>query len=564
MLTELAIKNFAIIDDVKISFTDGLNILSGETGAGKSVIVNSVKLLLGLRSSFKDIRDGAESAVIEALFELKPNSSLLKKIKEIGYLDENNLLIKRIISKNKNQIYINGSIASLNILSDITKSLFEISSQHAYQLLLKEENHLLILDSYANIEEKREFFSGEFKTLLNLIEEKKKLQKLIKEKKDKLEFLNFQKEEIESAKIEDVSEDLILENEKKQLKYGAMLYETVYSVKQSLYEKEGAILEQVIGVKEHLSKAVGIDNSLSDFEKKLNDICFTIEDILGGLNKYISNTLREDKKLEEVEERLNILQKIKRKYGGTLQEVLEYYDKISSDFNQLDSLDSKLEEIEKRIVKHYEKVCQLADELSYIRNKSKDKLSEAIEKELALLEMSDAKFEIVLNNIKPEENIDRYLINKGFLITDKGMETATFMIAANFGEKLKNLKSVASGGELSRIVLAIKSILAEKDSVATIVFDEADAGIGGETAEKLGEKMFSLAKSHQVICITHLHQIAKFAQSHFKITKKVKDERTVTRIKLLNEEDRVNEIARMLSGKEITETTKKYAKEILN
>ena len=473
-------------------------------------------------------------------------------------------MIRRIISRNnRHQIFINGRIANLQILSKITKNLAEISGQHAFQSLLKEDNHLLLLDSFASLNSKRNDFTEKYKEILSLISKRKKLKNDFQKQIDKIELLNFQKKEIESAKIEDIEEDLIKEKEKKKLQHSKEIFETIYFIIGILYEQEGSVSEQVIDAKNKINKLSKIDNSLIRYKKELDDLRFGLEDTVQSLRNYTENIQQNESTLDAIEERLDVLQKLKRKYGKSLQEVLHYYDKIEKELNNATNLDISIKKNKEALKKKHIEICTLSDTLSIKRKKAEINFSKKIEKELASLGMKNAKFQVALNKVSVENNTNKYLKNKNCIINERGIDSASFMIAANIGETIKDIKSTASGGEISRVVLSIKAILAKKDAIETIVFDEADAGIGGETAEKLGEKLFFLAKTQQIICITHLAQIAKFAKTHFKIIKKIENKRTITKINRLNAQDKTKEIARMLSGKTISNATIKHAKELL-
>ncbi len=564
MLSELSIKNFAIIDDLKIEFSKGLTILSGETGVGKSVIINAVNLLLGGRSSIDLIREGAENAELEAMFYIDEADKPVSLIKEMGYFSNNELLIRRIISNNgKSKLYINGHMANISTLNSIAENLAAVSSQHAHQSLLKEDNHLYILDSFGGNEKLKKDYTESFKKLESSIKYLKKLnENKIKQKKDE-EFLKHQRDEIISADIK-IGEDEELEKEKTLLKNAEKLYATVYESVGRLYSAQGSVVEILSDIIKNIKKLSDIDAILDSNAEKLSDIMFRIEDISNELQKHIKVLSMDEKRLDEVESRIDMLLKLKRKYGRNLEDILSYLNKIELEIEGVEHIEEKIEKCREEIEFLYNSTCTFAKELSLKREKAVKELGSKVEKELHLLKMENTSFEIELAPFFSSDEDECYLrCEDNKKLTDIGTEKAFFKISPNVGEKLKPLAAIASGGELSRAVLALKAVLAQTESVGTLIFDEVDAGIGGRAAEVVGKKLLQLSKFHQIICITHLPQIAKFGDYHYKIFKDVINKRTKTFITLLDKKERTEEIARMLGGEKISETTIAHAKELL-
>ena len=563
MLQELTIRNFAIIDDLKISFPGNLTVLSGETGAGKSIILNAVNLLLGSRAKATLIRTGAEVAELEALFQIAPKSDVANIMEQHGYDASEGLLVRRLISRSdNNRIYINGRLSTMQILNSITENLASISGQHAHQGLLKEDQHLLILDQFGGLTSLRAEVFQCFHEILPLIE---KLHNLIstKEKQaERIELLEFQKKEITEASMA-LAEDVALEKELTILKNGEALYQTVNGSIEELYSAQGSIVERLVEVKKNLEKAGRIDSQLTLKAEGVAGVTFNLEDMVENLRTYLKTIQIDEKRLEAVEDRIDTLQRLKRKYGGSIEAVLKHLDSISRELFGIENISGTIADTEKELSMLHKKFVQLAETLSNKRKEKAEILAKKIVTELDSLEMSETRFQISLKNTPADEKSYSHLVANGNLLTETGLDRATFLIAPNIGEALKPLASIASGGELSRVVLAMKAILAETDSVETVVFDEVDAGIGGGVAEVVGKKLSSLADHHQVICITHLPQIAKFANQHFCISKSVSDGRTSTSINPLNEKDRLKEIARMLGGVEITQATLDHAREML-
>jgi DNA repair protein RecN (Recombination protein N) len=563
MLQELSIRNFAIIDDLHITFSDGLTILSGETGAGKSIILNAVNLLLGSRASADLVRTGAESAELEALFDISPTSEVAKIMAEHGYNVEDGLLVRRIISRSdSNRVYINGRLATIHVLNSITENLASISGQHAHQGLLKEDQHLLILDQFGGLMPARQRVYDYYHEILPLLEKLKELHRVRDKQAEHLELLEFQKREITQAGISS-GEDTALELERVRLKNAETLYQSVFESIEELYSASGSIVERLLEVKKNLEKAGQIDPQLKSKADSLAEPAYHIEDLVDGLRSYLSSTQPDEKRLEAVEERLDTLNKLKRKYGGTLEAVISKRESIEEELAGIENIAEKIHEVETRLSQLHVKLTDWASTLSEKREQTATSLAKKVIDELSTLKMSPTEFQVFLQKVPADEKTDPYLAVENNIITEVGLDRATFMIAPNVGEALKPMASIASGGELSRVVLALKAILAQTELLETVVFDEVDAGIGGSVAEVVGRKLSELAKHHQVLCITHLPQIAKFADHHYTISKQVSKGRTRTAIKPLNKEDRYKEVARMLGGEEITQATLEHAKEML-
>jgi len=564
MLRELSIKNFAIIDDLHICFSDGLTILSGETGAGKSIILNAVNLLLGSRATAQLIRTDAESAELEATFQIALKSRVSEIMVQHGYSSSEELLVRRIISrKGRHRIYINGRLATIQLLNSITENLASISGQHEHQGLLKEEQQLLILDQFGGLVPLRKQVSKLFHEILPLITGHKKLNAIKDRQSEHIELLEFQKKEIIQTSITP-GEDSALEKERIRLKNGETLYQAVHDSIEALYNTQGAVVERLVEVKRNLDRVCQIDSELSSAAKGIADTTFQTEDIIEELSNYLKNIQIDETRLEDVEARLDILQKLKRKYGGSLDAVIAHLESIEHELSEVENISDKINATEAKLSELHSQLDKLALKLSEKRGLTATNLAKKLETELTTLKMSQTQFQVFLHTISADDKADPYLTIDGKAIDKTGIDCVSFLIAPNVGEDLKPLVDIASGGELSRVVLALKAILAETESVETVVFDEVDAGIGGGVAEVVGKKLSFLARHHQVICITHLPQIAKFGDHHFKISKHVEQGRTITNIDPLGDEERIKEIARMLGGVEITRATIDHAREMLD
>jgi DNA repair protein RecN (Recombination protein N) len=563
MLKELSIRNFAIIDDLHIDFSDGLTILSGETGAGKSIILNAVNLLLGSRASAELVRTGAESAELEALFKISSTSSVAQIMSANGYDPGEGLLIRRLISRSdSNRVYVNGRLATIGLLTAITENLASISGQHVHQGLLKEDQHLLILDQFGSLAAQRRKVTDGYHQILPLIDKLNRLNSTRQREAEHRKLLAFQKNEITAAGLAP-GEDAELEQERLRLKNAEALYQTVHSSIEELYGASGSVIERLSEVKKNLETAGQIDSQLKTKAETLASASFQIEDLTDELRSHLNLIQMDDQRLEAVEERLDVLNKLKRKYGGSLEAVSSQLETIETELSEVENIGKQIEKIEEQLIKLHDQLARRALKLSQKRNEAAKDLARKVVEELGSLKMSQTEFKAVLYPLAADEKTNPYLTAKNYCMTESGIDRASFMIAPNPGEELKPLASIASGGELSRVVLALKAILAESDAVETIVFDEVDAGIGGGTAEVVGRKLSDLARHHQIICITHLPQIAKFGEHHFSISKHVDDGRTKTAIQPLSREDRTKEIARMLGGEKITQTTLDHARELM-
>lgn len=564
MLQELSIRNFAIIEDLNIRFEPGLTILSGETGAGKSIIINAVNLLLGSRASAALIRTGAESAELEALFDIPAGSTIAERMADAGFDPAEGLLVRRIISnQDRHRIYINGRLATMQLLADLTARLASISGQHAHQGLLKEEAHLFILDQFGDLLELRNLYSEAHAQILPLIREEQSLRERQARQDEQVDLLQFQLQEIETAELQP-EEDASLEKERLRLKNGEALYQTVRQCIEALYSGDGAVFEILGQTVKELGRMGGIDDQLQAKAGELEEVTYRVEDVAGQLRDYLQRIDLDPDRLEAVEARLDALNRLKRKYGGSLASVLDHAEQISLQLKEIEALDDTIATVGSELKKKHLALCSLAEKLSEKRRKVADLLSKKIERELAELKMEGTRFVVDLQPVPAGNDAVPFLLNGSSALTDSGSDRAVFMMAPNIGEAIKPLAGIASGGELSRVVLALKAILAHNDALETVVFDEVDAGIGGGVADVVGKKLAGLANHHQILCITHLPQIAKYGEHHFRIAKSIARGRTRTTIMPLTPEARIEEMARMLGGEDITATTLAHAREMLS
>jgi len=561
MLIQLTISNFAIIGHLEIHFKPGLNILSGETGAGKSIIINAVNLILGGRASAELIRSGAEEARVEALFQVPLPSPVSPVLEQMDIPFQGELLIKRHLSREgRNRIVINGTMATLQMLARLGQMMISVSGQHEHQLLLKPENHLPLLDDFSDLVEEREDLRNAFDEHQALKEKQEALKKEIRDKEDRQDLARFQREEIEKAALQP-GEDTALEVEKKRLLYAEKLMEEIGEAYGALYERDGSVLSSLSQSVRRLEKGAEVEERLKAIVKALGSAKAEIEDSAMELRELQRGIVIDPRRLEEAEERLQLIRKLKRKYGASIEEILLLKDRLAEQMENLDQRREELGHLESRIQEMEKALVSKAILLSRKRRHAAGRFEDSVKEELALLSLGGTRFEVhfqdSVESLKAEQE---ELLRR---LRAEGLDRVEFLLSPNVGEDLKPLSKIASGGELSRIMLAAKSILARTSSVETIVFDEVDSGIGGATAEVVGDKLRSLAEYHQILCITHLPQIASKGKAHFMVEKQVLDGRTRTVISELDHEERVREIARLLAGKKISQKAVAHARELL-
>ena len=562
MLLRLCISNFAIISHLEICFYPGLNILSGETGAGKSIIIDAVNLLLGARASSELIRQGANEARVEGLFQVPPSSSIKHILEQMDVPFEGEILIKRTVSKKgRNRITINGSIVTVNMLAQLGPRLISISGQHANQVLLDPENHLYLLDDFGGLTAQREILAQRVRQFTLLNNEIRTLREEISKDEERQELARFQAEEIDRAAIRP-GEDQDLEEERRRIKFAEQLFKSATDGYALLYDDDEAVISRISRCLRDLERAAEIDSKLSDAVNSLKIAKAEIEEAAFALRDYIDNTEHDPARLEQIENRIYLLNQLKRKYGPSLEDVLAFREKLVSTTERLAQNKALLEQKEKSLNQIREEIITEALQLSELRRETARKLEVAVEEELKQLHMRGTSFRVRFSGPSAQDGAaSNFPVDH---IREEGIDQIEFMISPNQGEPLRPLAKIASGGELSRIVLALKSILARVGSVETIVFDEVDSGISGATADVVGDKLVALSKKHQVLCITHLPQIASKGQAHFLVKKQVQGGRTQTTILELDRRGKIMEIARLLGGKEITQKAISRAEEMVN
>jgi DNA repair protein RecN (Recombination protein N) len=553
MLLELRIRNFAIIDELTLSFSKGVNILTGETGAGKSIILNAVQLLLGDRASEELIRSSEEEASVEALFDISGNREVKGRIQEKGQRlsgegEEDSLLVRRVISRSgRGRAFLHGNLATIGILSEVGGDLLSIYGQHEHQSLQRVDTHIDILDEFGELMELRKQFQDLFRKFASLSQEMEKIRGEKERREKERELMTFQSKEIEKAEIR-IGEEEALKEEKGILLHAKKLTDFANTSEEVLYSNEGSAIERIQSVLHQGKEMMGIDPSLSSTLKNLDGALIQLEEVALGFRDYSRRVELNPVRLEEVENRLEEIDRLKRKYGATEEEILRFKERTDQALRSFTSDEERLSQLEQEIEPLREEMTQRAQKLSRERKRVASELKRSVEKELATLGMRKTTFEV-----RVEDQA----------LSPKGKDRLEFLISPNVGEEVKPLAKIASGGELSRIMLAMKRILAKVGGRQVLIFDEVDAGIGGAVAEVVGRKLRELSKHHQVICVTHLPQIACFADRHYSVKKEVRAGRTITVVDPLEKEGRVEEIARMLGGVKVTEKTRAHAREMI-
>ncbi|NLJ79113.1 MAG: DNA repair protein RecN [Tissierellia bacterium] len=558
MIVELNISNFAIIDNLRIDFTEGFNVLTGETGAGKSIIVEGINLILGQRASKDYIRKGSTKATLEGLFYVRgsvsDNINLILEEYGIDIDPADYLLISREIYSNGRSISrVNGRTVTLIMLNRITANLVDIYGQHEHQSLLDVDNHIRIVDSFGDTELKR--LLNKFREKYELLkEEQKRLNELTIddiEKDREMDLLRYQVDEIDGAALTDYDEkDIFMEYEKLSniQKIQFELGQVIDMIDNDDYNKK-SIIDDINICISNMQDIDQYDTELKEYSKILADINFQFQDIFMDMRNYLERLAIDTERLNFLEERIDTIGKLKRKYGNTIGEILEYRDRIKDRLNDLLDYEDLVMTITRRIDAIEGELNNYCSRITEIRMALGGDIERSIMDELDELNMNNVVFKIDINELDD--------------FSHNGKDKVNFLISTNKGEDLKPLSRIVSGGEMSRIMLAFKNILAKYEGVPCLIFDEIDAGISGRTAQVVGEKIEQLSHHHQIICVSHLPQIAALADTHFVIEKKIYEDKTSTVVKRLGEDERVNEMARLLGGVDLTDTTTLHAKEML-
>ncbi|OGU37441.1 MAG: DNA repair protein RecN [Ignavibacteria bacterium RIFOXYB2_FULL_35_12] len=565
MIKSLLIQDYALIEKIEVDFNVGLNIITGETGAGKSILIDAMSLLLGERASSDVIRKGADKSVVEGIFEVDKNRRVRTFLTENELEELPELIIRReISSKGSNRCFVNDSPVSLNIVKDLGDLLVDLHGQHEHQSLLRKETHINFLDGFGNNEELLRTYKWLYTSLNKLIAELNELKEKDSTHREKRDVLEFQIKEIDAVspqvgEEEKLSSELnILENSEKLLSLSNRIYE-------ELYESENSIQDKLGKIKNDLIELAKIDSLFDESNKECETALTLINDISDNIRKYKAKIEIEPEQVEAIRERLGTINLLKKKYGGSIEALLELRRKIGEEFHVADTYSQSIADLEKKIKAVRENASSAAEKLSKERISISKKVKKEIELILAELGIPNAKFEVRISQKEltlNDENSLRFN-NKNFAYDSNGCDDVEFYISTNVGEDVKPLAKVASGGEVSRVMLALKSVLAKSDKLPLLIFDEIDSGISGNIAQKVGLSLKSLASFHQIIAITHLPQIAAFSDHHYAIEKKTVEDRVISSIRKLDDRGKVIEVAKLLSGEKVTDASIKSARELI-
>ena len=555
MLKSFEVKDYALIEHISVEFGGELNIITGETGAGKSILIDAMGLLLGERAATEVVRKGANKSVVEGIFNIEENKNVKKLLEDndIEYYPE--LILRREISlKGSNRCFANDTPVSLSIIKELGNLLVDLHGQHEHQSLLRTETHINYLDEFGDYDDLMIKYRKTYDDLVRTERELNSLKEREEILKEKKEICSFQIKEIDEVSLQEGEEEklngelIILENSEK-------LAELTNEIYQLLYESGNSVHDSVVKVQNNLSELVEIDNSFSDSSSEAETIIALVNDISSFVQSYKAKVDLDPAHVEEIRERLGSINLLKKRYGGTVKSVLEHRKKIGEEFTLAENFEEKISELSSALSKLREKAEKEAKSISQKRIQVSKKVKSGIENSLKELGISQPEFKTEILN-EPADG-------KPLKFSSTGIDKVEFFISTNPGEDPKPLAKVASGGEVSRIMLSLKSVLAMSDKLPLLIFDEIDVGVSGKIAQKVGNTLKELSKYHQIIAITHLPQIASLADSHYSIEKISKKDRVISAIKKLDEEEQVNEVAKLISGEKITDKSISTAQELI-
>ena len=555
MLTELRISHFALIDHLELEFSPGFQVFTGETGAGKSLLVDALILLLGGRASAEHIRSGAREATLEAVFSLAGNVPILEKLKEWDLLPAGtqDLLLRRTLSREgRSRMYVNGRLVPLHQVVELGAWLVDIHGQHEQQSLLSSKVQMHVLDAFGGLLALRDEYATHYHQWQDLVRAVADVTQRSKERQEREEFLRFQSEELAKAQLVP-GEDETLVREHRKLQNSGRLLEIVNQAYDLLYRNQASILSQLTEVRKLAQELGTIDENVRNWNESINGGIAQVEELVWATRNYKDGFDHDPARLAQIDERLALLQRLKKKYRESLEGLLNRHTRMQSELEELANIEERTQSLQQRVSQARQDTWAVGRKLSESRQAVAKKLEKHVATELAQLKMEKSRFHVGITMASQEEHAG-----------STGLDQIEFTFCANPGESLQPLARVASGGELSRLMLAMKTVLASVDQVPVLIFDEVDMGIGGNVAATMGQRLKALGQTHQVMCITHLPQIAAHADHHYLVKKESVNKRTVATVTRLRAEDREEEIARMLGGTTITPTVRKAAGEMLN
>ncbi|MDR4476057.1 MAG: DNA repair protein RecN [Nitrospira sp.] len=554
MLTELRISNFGVIEQLAVTFGSGFIVFTGETGAGKSLLIDAVTLLVGGRASSDQIRAQADEADLEAAFQLTPEHPLLQLLQTKGFArpGETDIVIRRVISRTgRNRTYLNGNLCPVHVLEELGGALVDVHGQHEQQSLLSPSAQLDALDAYGRLQTLRQEYHHARALWGKRVGELEMRTAEIARRREREDLLRFQFQEITEAAIE-AGEDVRLDQERPRLMHSQQLGDLADQLHELLYAGEDSVLSQLASARKLVSRMETIDAAVSDWARSVDDAVVPLREFAAQVRHYRDQVDANPARLAEIEQRMDRLQRLSKKYGGSLDAVLTLQESLRAQLDQLDTAETQVQELTRAVEAGRRQLGEVAERLTRKRVEAAKALTTSVTKELGALRMERTRFAVVVAQVAGDEPYGQ-----------TGQDAVEFVFSANPGEPVKSIAKVASGGELSRIMLALKTILAESDRVPVLIFDEVDAGVGGAVAEVMGARLRDLSRHHQVLCVTHLPQVGSQAHAHFVVEKQVRQKRTVTHVRQLTPQEREEEIARMLAGVTVTKTARAAAAEMI-
>ena len=568
MLKSLYIRDYALIDELEVEFSSGFSIITGETGAGKSILVGALKLILGARAQTDTIRAGARKAIVEGVFDVSDVAEVRSLLDEGDFDNETTLILRRELSEGKSRAFINDSPASLNQLRAMGEELVDLHGQHEHQSLLRTEKQVQLVDSFGGLEGIRDDYIGSNQRVAELYRIREELERKEDELRKQREVYEFQIQEIDLLEPQP-NEEEALNSERRILENAERLFTATASLFDELYEAEDSVQDRLVRIRNELQDLAQIDEAFAPLHKEIAAAQVVVAESAKSLQGYNSEVEFNPDRLEEIRERLIALDRLKRRYGGTLEAVLELRSDIGEKYAVAVDYEGTLARLDEEISQALHHLSEVAIRQSLKRREVASRIEASILLELEELGMPDAQFEVrfertqdpegwILDDADKEDSSIRYKAQS------TGVDSVSFFISTNTGEDVRPLARVASGGEVSRIMLALKSILAKSDRLPILIFDEIDMGISGRLAQRVGEKLNALGRYHQILAITHLPQVASLADTHYKIEKSVEGERTFTSIRKLDGTQRTDEIASLISGDKITEAARANAQVLMD
>jgi len=554
MLTELRITNFAVIEQLSLTIDSGFTVLTGETGTGKSLLIDAVALLIGGRASSDQIRFGEDEAQLEASFEIPLTHPLLQRLRarEILGSQDSQLIIRRIIARSgRNRVYLNGVLSPVHVLEEFAGTLIDIHGQHDQQSLLSNSAQLEVLDAFGRLLESRSQYRSIHRDWVRFREERAGLAAMLQQRTQQEDLLRFQQQELDESACR-IGEEELLQAERHRLGSSRRLTELASEAQERIQDDTHGIVTNLVLTERVLGELSQIDPEMQSTVRFVSEAKVLLKEVADSLRGYAEGLDADPMRLSAIEDRLTVIQKMKKKYVGTIEAVLETHNRVKHELEQLRGADSELDRYDRLIEERQRNVSVLARALSEKRADAAQRLTKLVDKELNGLKMGSVRF---LVQVMPSGSDELY--------GPDGADRVEFLLSTNAGEPLKPMPRVASGGELSRVMLALKSVLADVDHVPVLIFDEVDTGVGGAVAATIGKRLRELSRYHQVLCITHLPQVASQAQHHFSVEKSEVKGRTVATVRLLTGMSREGEIARMLGGERITQKTRSAAAELI-